>query len=64
MFPGRAFDNGEIEFQGVSPTPENTFFLLRDEESGKTYDVEEMSWENRRYSPSFISSYKRGSGTA
>ncbi len=43
VFPGRSFDYGEIEFRGVSPTPENTFFLLRDEESGKTYDVEEMS---------------------
>jgi predicted ATPase len=43
IFPGHCFDSGEIEFRGVSPTPENTFFLLRDETSGKTYDVEEMS---------------------
>ena len=43
VFPGRGFDFGELEFRGVSPTPENTFFLLRDEASGKTYDVEEMS---------------------
>ena len=43
VFPGRAFDYGELEFRGISPTPENTFFLLRDEVTGKTYDIEEMS---------------------
>jgi energy-coupling factor transporter ATP-binding protein EcfA2 len=43
VFPDRSFDYGEIEFRGVSPTPENMFFLLRDDVSGKTYDVEEMS---------------------
>ena len=43
VFPGRGFDSGELEFRGVSPTPENTYFLLRDEVNGKTYDVEEMS---------------------
>jgi hypothetical protein len=43
IFPAHSFDYDEIEFRGVSPTPENTFFLLRDEVNGKTYDVEEMS---------------------
>ncbi len=43
VFPGHAFDEGELEFRGISPTPDNTYFLLRDEVTGKTYDVEEMS---------------------
>ena len=43
IFPGHSFDYDELEFRGISPTPENTFFLLRDADNGKTYDVEEMS---------------------
>jgi energy-coupling factor transporter ATP-binding protein EcfA2 len=43
VFPGHSFDVGELEFRGISPTPDNTYFLLHDEATGKSYDVEEMS---------------------